>query len=111
MNIQVADSIWLNDNGVCSSEQLAEVSGLSIDEVNDLIDSGVIAPVDPNARPPSFRLHYIVTVNTARRLRDDFELDRHGVALALTLLQRIDELENALQATYVKLGRAFVNRR
>lgn len=32
----------------------------------------------------------------ARRLRDDFELDRAGLALALRLMQRIDALEQEI---------------
>jgi chaperone modulatory protein CbpM len=98
MKIHVTDAIWLNDSGVCSMEYLADLSGLSLAEVHDLVDSGVIVPVDPAAHPASFHLHSIVTAITARRLRDDFELDQHGVAVALLLLGRIHFLENELQA-------------
>jgi chaperone modulatory protein CbpM len=94
----VTESVWLDDTGICSNEQLAEVSGLSVEEINDLVENGIIAPVDRNARPPSFQLRTMITVRTARRLRDDFELDRHGVALALTLLRRIEELQDELAA-------------
>jgi chaperone modulatory protein CbpM len=85
MNALVTESIWLNDTGVCSSKDLADLSGLSIREVEELIGSGVIAPFDERSRPESFPLQYVITVRTARRLRDDFELDAHGVALALAL--------------------------
>ena len=98
MNTQLADSLWLNDSDACCIENLAELSGLSIEDIEDLIENGVITPVDSSARPPSFQLHTILIVKTARRLRDDFQLDRHGITLALTLLQRIRELENELNA-------------
>ncbi|MCX7173371.1 MAG: hypothetical protein NT159_05490 [Proteobacteria bacterium] len=98
MKLQVTDCIWLHGTEVCQIEHLAEVSGLTIEEIEDLIEIGVIAPVDRNAQPICFRLQYVLTVKTARRLRDDFQLDRHGVALALTLLRRIDELETELSA-------------
>jgi len=107
MRLHVAKSIWLNDTDVCSIEQLADASGLSIDEVIDLIECGIIAPVDKGVEPQEFQLHYIVTAKTARRLRDDFERDRYGVALALTLLRRIDELEAELQASHGMLRRAL----
>jgi chaperone modulatory protein CbpM len=110
MIIQVADSVWLNDTGVCSVEQLAEASGLSVDEVNDLVENGVIPPADSNAHPRSYRLQYVITARTARRLRDDFELDRHGVALALTLMRRIDLLEQELQSARGKLRQAITYR-
>lgn len=98
MNIVVSESIWLNEAGVCSIEHLSELSGLSLDELRDLVESGVIEPVDESAEPASFYLRYVVTAKTARRLRDDFELDRHGVAVALMLLERIEALEKELRA-------------
>jgi chaperone modulatory protein CbpM len=110
MIVQLTDSIWLDDNDVCTVEQLAEVSGLSIEEINDLIENGVITPVDDKTQPKSFRMHFMVTARTARRLRDDFELDRHGVALALTLLNQIDDLESELQAARARLIRAIEGR-
>ena len=98
MKLQITDCVWLHGSDVCEIEHLAEVSGLAIEEIEDLIDIGVISPVDPGAQPICFQLQYVLTVKTARRLRDDFQLDRHGVALALTLLRRIDELEAELKA-------------
>jgi chaperone modulatory protein CbpM len=97
MTPRALQAVWLNEYTVCSIEHLAEVSGLSIAELSDLVDSGVIEPVDQAARPPAFYLGSIVTANTARRLRDDFELDRNGLALALRLIQRIRRLELELQ--------------
>ena len=110
MIVQVTDAIWLDDSEVCTAEQLAEVSGLSTGEIDDLIQNGVIIPIDETAEPKSFPLHDMVTVRTARRLRDDFELDAHGVALALTLLGHIDHLEGQLQAVRARLIRAIGGR-
>jgi chaperone modulatory protein CbpM len=39
----------------------------------------------------------------ARRLRDDFELDRAGLALALRLMQRIDSLEQEVERLRARL--------
>ena len=105
MNIQSSESVWLNGNAVCRIDHLIEVSGLSIEEVEDLIENELIAPTDQTTQPRSFALHYVLTVKTARRLRDDFQLDRHALVLALTLLQRISALENDLNAMQAKLGR------
>jgi chaperone modulatory protein CbpM len=103
MNLHITESIWLNEQGVCRIEQLAEYSGLSIAEIADLIEVGLIEPVDPRAQPHTFQLRHIVTVKTAHRLREDFQLDRHGVALALTLLRRVDELEDQVKALKAQL--------
>jgi chaperone modulatory protein CbpM len=113
MNTQATESIWLNDTDVCRIEHLAELSGLSIEEIEDLVESGVIetaddstqaAPTDDRKQQRRFQLQYVVTVKTARRLRDDFQLDRHGVALALALLRRIGELEAEVHAIEAKSG-------
>jgi chaperone modulatory protein CbpM len=111
MRTPVVDAVWLNDTMLCSAEQLAEVSGLTIEDVRDLIDAGVIVPVDDKMQSRSFALRSLVAARTARRLRDDFELDRHGVALALTLLQRIDELDAELQAWKVRISQSLADRR
>lgn len=106
MNRQLSDSIWLNDTDVCGIDLLAEVSGLSAEEIEDLIENDLITPVNRSSQPYFFQLRYVLTVKTARRLRDDFQLDTHGVALALTLLQRICDLEAELNALQAKLGRS-----
>ena len=96
MSLQVVNALWLGEVDVCTIEHLAEVSGLSVDEIEDLAVSGVIWPADAAAQPRCYHLLHVVTVRQARRLRDDFELDRNGVALAMTLLRRISVLEQAL---------------
>ncbi|GAA4027926.1 chaperone modulator CbpM [Actimicrobium antarcticum] len=98
MKLTISDAVWLDDDGTCTAAHLAAVSGLSSDELGELIDIGLVNPVDPDVTPLAFRLSHIVTVIEARRLRDDFELDRNGMALALTLLRRIDELQVELGA-------------
>jgi len=96
MKRNVSEPIWLDEHGVCSAQHLADMSGLTNEELGELIESGVILPFDDTALSMSFQLRYIVTANIARRLRDDFELDRTGVALAMTLIRRIDELQAEL---------------
>lgn len=110
----IAENLWLSEHSFCRIEHLAEVSGLSIDDIEDLIDTGVLEPAPDEVQPArSFAVSCIVTVKTARRLRDDFQLDRHGLALALRLMQRISALETRLQEadaraavfTVTRLGR------
>ena len=89
--------VWLSDSALCSLDDLLELSGLSAHELEVLIDSGVLQPAAQRiSGSPVFRASCIVQVRTARRLRDDFELDAAGLALALNLLGRIEELEQEL---------------
>jgi chaperone modulatory protein CbpM len=92
--ISITESIWLNDAHECSLEHLAEVSGLTVEELHYLIDMGVIEPV--TNKPAFFHMEYIVIARKARRLRDDFELDKSGLAVALQLLRQIQVLEDKL---------------
>ncbi|MBC7684480.1 MAG: hypothetical protein H7176_04540 [Bdellovibrionales bacterium] len=96
MTSQLTHAVWLNETAVCSIEHLVEVSGLSLDEIRNLVEDGVMEPADASVPAASFHLVHVLTARQARRLRDDFELDRNGLALALTLLRRIDSLEQAL---------------
>ena len=40
MNTPLADMLWLNEADVCRIEQLAEISGLSIEEIEDMFFIG-----------------------------------------------------------------------
>lgn len=85
--------------------ELAELSGLSEAELHELVDGDVMVPVDPGATQWTFRAEYIVAAKTARRLRDDFELDAQGIVLALTLLDRVRDLEAQLRDLRARLPR------
>ena len=93
-----ADDVDDEDQGASEPEVTIEVSGLSSEEFDVLVEIGVIVPISDNDQTKAFQLHHVVTANTARKLRDDFELDLHGMALAMTLMRRIDELQEELNA-------------
>lgn len=111
MKLTIEGHVWLDNEGTCSAQDLIEVSGLSSEELDELIANGVILPIDEQADRPLFQLHYLVTATTARRLRDDFELDQNGLVLALTLMRRIDELQEQLKAAHAQFDHAMLNQR
>ena len=84
MKIEVTEVTWLDEQVEYSLEELAERSHLSRPELELLTESGAISSRDVRA---------LVAAKTAARLRADFEIDLNGVALAMTLLRRIEELE------------------
>ncbi|HEY9281166.1 MAG TPA: chaperone modulator CbpM [Eoetvoesiella sp.] len=103
MTIQITESVWLNTSDICSFEHLSEVSGLAKDDLLDLVETGVIEPSNKDPDNYFFHASCIVVARTARRLRDDFELDAQGVALAMSLLRRIDGLEAELASLRARL--------
>lgn len=88
-------AVWLNEGETCSFLTLVEASGLSGEEVQWLMESGALMPLagQPAQENLVFPADALPVARLARRLRDDFELDRAGLALALRLMQRIDALE------------------
>ena len=107
MTVEPDDAQWLVASHEVSFARLAEFSGLSAAELQELVDGGVIVPLDPGAAERTFHAGCIVTVRTAGRLRDELELDTHSLALALTLIDRIRELEAQLRELRAQLPRPF----
>ena len=106
MPAELTEAIWLDEHGVVTLIELAECSGLSEGELRDLVDLGALSPVEAETQDLQFNARCIVAARTACRLRNDFELDVHGLALALSLLERVQELEaevNRLRAALPRM--------
>jgi chaperone modulatory protein CbpM len=106
MRVDIAEeALWLDEQGVVTVAQLARLSGLAEDEVRELVDLGVLEPCDPRAPSWSFTSRCVVTARTAGRLRRDLELEPHALALALSLMERIGELEARVRGLQARLAR------
>jgi chaperone modulatory protein CbpM len=103
-----SEVILLNEEATCSTSSLIEISGLSQQELNGLIDIGIVTPIYDLAPEPYFHLHYIVATKRARRLIDDFELDMNGMLLAMTLMQKITQLELELISSRIDLTKPTI---
>jgi chaperone modulatory protein CbpM len=117
MKVELTEAQWLHEQAEISVEQLAELTGLSPELLRELVDYGALIPV--NAAPPgdaespdvqvseqwSFAADCVVAVRTARRLRDDFELDPNALSVALMLIERIQKLEAQLRELRSQLPR------
>lgn len=103
METNRTEAVWLDENASCSLLMLAEASGLSSTELEWLVEAGVLAPLDTPQATACFPASTLPVARMARRLRDDFELDRLGLAVALRLLERIDALERELAMLRARL--------
>ena len=101
--MKIEQATWLHEHYEFSVEELCELSGLSETELRELVDYGVLAPVDSGARAWTFRADRLVVARSARRLRKDFDLDPHAVALVVTMLERVRDLEAELRDLRAKL--------
>jgi chaperone modulatory protein CbpM len=105
MQIELTEMHWLDEHQSLTLAELAEFSGLPAAALCDLMDSGVLTPLDPTAEVHNFSAGCLAAARTAARLRTDFELNPAGLALALTLLERVRALEVQLRALQAQLPR------
>ena len=103
MRIELTEMTLLDEHTVCTFTELAEQSGLAETELIELIECGAIPPLDSSTTDHAFAGGAVILARTALRLRDDFELEPRGIALALTLLERIRGLETALRELRARL--------
>ena len=103
MDIEVIEAVWVEERRTVSTAELLEIAGLSEGELRDLVDLGALTPIGGHTPDWIFGGNAIITVQTARRLRDDFELDSHGLSVALSLMERIRELESQLRLVRARL--------
>ncbi len=103
MKAEHTEAVWLTENQEFSLAELADLSGLSEAELRELVDYGAVTPVNPDSSPWVFNGKCLLTVRTAYRLRIGFDLEPHGVALIVSLLDRIHELEAQLGSLRAQL--------
>jgi hypothetical protein len=102
---ELTEAVWLTEDHELSLAELAQMSGLSEAELRELVDHGAVTPVNPDSSPWVFNGKCLLTVRTACRLRACFELEPHGVALVVSLLERMHELEAELRGLRAQLPR------
>ena len=105
MALEPAEISWLTEDRQFTVAELAELSGLSETELRELVDYGAITPVDPGSSQWVFTANCLTTVQVACRLRVSFDLEPHGVALVVSLLDRIKDLESQLRELRARASR------
>jgi chaperone modulatory protein CbpM len=103
MQTNSTETTWLGDGHEFSLTELSELSGLSESELRELVEYGAVKPVNPDAASWIFSGTCLSTVRTAYRLRVSFELELQGVALTVSLLERIHELELQLRSVQAQI--------
>jgi hypothetical protein len=103
MKIELTAVHWLDAHQSLTLAELSELSGLSAAELGELVDCGVLAPLDPTAAAHDFSAECLAAARTAARLRADFNLQPSGLALALKLLERVRDLEARLRDLQARL--------
>lgn len=101
---EITEALFLvEENGRVGIGELVQISGLELAEMQELIEFGLFEPAGGEGETWFFPAHCITLAQTTRRLRRDFDLNVSGIALALTYLQRIQELEMQLREISCRL--------
>ena len=98
MNAQTVEVAWLDARETLTAAELARACGLTAAELDELVEYGALAPIDPRPSQRVFSAECVVPLRTASRLRLDFDLDLFAVAILLRYLNRIEELERELKS-------------
>jgi chaperone modulatory protein CbpM len=102
MRVELTEMLWFEEHVVSLSE-LTELTGLPSGMLEELVSAGAIEPIDAASPEPRFGAAALSAARHARRLREDFDLDAQALSLVLGLLERIDGLEQQLQALRARL--------
>jgi chaperone modulatory protein CbpM len=102
MRVELTEVLWFEEHAV-TLPQLSELSALPISLLEELVSGGAIVPLDASSPEPRFGAQALTAARSARRLRDDFELDSSALILALGLLDRVHELEQQLRKLRAQL--------
>lgn len=96
--ITTLEATWL------SVTEFTQVAGLSEGDVIELVEVGVLKPVGRSLNDWSFDSQAMTLARRLRRIREDLELnlDVHALALGFRLLERITELETALNRSQIQ---------
>jgi chaperone modulatory protein CbpM len=92
------DALRVDQVEVISWHQLVGACGLAEDELRELVHYGALVPTDPAAPSWTFEARWLFVARTASRLRQEFDLDPHGVSVLLRFVERIEALEAELRS-------------
>lgn len=100
---QVTECFSLDAGTSISLGELAECCGLTETELNELVDYRALTPLDAAASGRIFSAYWVGPLRTAARLRLDYDLDLFTLAMVLSQMERIAQLERQVQSLQARL--------
>jgi chaperone modulatory protein CbpM len=81
-----------SDESSVTLQELCEISHLSLQQINDLVEYGIIHPYDETSDEWMFNIAQLVRIKRALRLQQDLEINLAGLAVVLDLLDELEAL-------------------
>ena len=95
---EVLSGKLLEEDSEVSFVQLCEACEVHAESVEAMIEEGIIAPIGGGATHWRFTRISVVRVRSVLRMQRDLHVNLAGAALALDLLERIEELNDRVKA-------------
>ena len=104
MTIERTEVVWIESRSDYSVHELAELSGLPATFLDALLECGAlpVAARVVSRGAPRFASESVVLARAAQGLREHFELDEQGLAVAVALLRRVRALEAELSGAQAR---------
>ncbi|NOX27657.1 MAG: chaperone modulatory protein CbpM [Gammaproteobacteria bacterium] len=89
----------------CSFEELCAITALSSDVIIEIVEHGIIEPKGTHLENWTFNTQMITVTKKACRLHKDLGIDWPGIALAINLLDELEQLRTENQQLHNRLNR------
>jgi len=89
---------WLDTRETVTLTELSHCCGLSVAELEELVDYCALVPVAKAEPVRAFSAEWVTPLRHASKLRADFDLDLFTVAILLDNLTRIEVLERQVHS-------------
>jgi len=101
------EKIPLHDASRITLETLAQLCAMKVYELEELMDYNALQPVSCDVSELLFFSRWISPLRTVAKLRIDFDLDMFTVAIVLSHIQRISQLEQQVAWLEARLPESF----
>ena len=88
-----------------SLEELCQVTDLSTATVIEIVEQGIVEPAGGSPERWTFTTQMIVVTKKAQRLHRDLGIDWSGIALALCLIDELEQLRQKNQRLQRQLSK------
>lgn len=89
--------VVLNEETRCTLTDLCRLCGVNAELIHEMIEEGILSPEGHSPQEWRFTFIAIKRVQTAVRLQQDLRINLPGCALALELLEELEELRRLSQ--------------
>jgi chaperone modulatory protein CbpM len=100
------EAIWPEMADTVGFADLAVACAISPEDLQELMEFGALAPLEPAAAEPVFAIGCMAALRTAEKLRRDYDLDLFVVVILMDYLRRIEQLESQIRSLESSFSRS-----